>query len=44
MLLKFVDRANELESLKRLYESKNPEFVVMYGRRRMGKTELVKNL
>ena len=42
MLLKFVNRANELENLKRLYESKNPEFVVVYGGRRMGKTELVK--
>lgn len=42
MLLKFVDRANELESLKKLHESKNPEFIVVYGRRRMGKTALVK--
>ena len=42
MLLKFVDRANELENLKKLYESKNPEFVIVYGRRRMGKTELIK--
>jgi len=42
MLLKFVDREDELESLKRLHESRRAEFVVVYGRRRMGKTALIK--
>ncbi|SDM93878.1 hypothetical protein SAMN04487949_2914 [Halogranum gelatinilyticum] len=38
----FVDREAELARLEELYESLNPELAVIYGRRRLGKTELVK--
>jgi hypothetical protein len=42
MALQFVDRAVELEALEERYSSPNPEFFLIYGRRRVGKTELVK--
>lgn len=42
MLLKFINREVELEALEKAYSSKNPEFFVIYGRRRIGKTELIK--
>lgn len=42
-----IGRKEELNHLKKLYESQNFEFLVMYGRRRVGKTtilqEFVKN-
>lgn len=37
----FIGRENEKNVLKRLYESDKFEFVVMYGRRRVGKTRLI---
>ena len=37
----FIGRENEIATLKRLYESDKFEFVVMYGRRRVGKTRLI---
>jgi hypothetical protein len=40
--MEFVDRIEELKALKYAYESKNASFVVLYGRRRLGKTELIK--
>ncbi|EQD29273.1 ATPase domain protein, prokaryote domain protein, partial [mine drainage metagenome] len=40
--MEFVDRVEELKALKYAYESKNASFVVLYGRRRLGKTELIK--
>ncbi|MCU4742344.1 ATP-binding protein [Natronoglomus mannanivorans] len=39
----FVDRTAELERLTSLYESSEAELAVIYGRRRLGKTELVKH-
>ena len=36
-----VGRKEEIELLKRLYESKQAEFLAIYGRRRIGKTYLV---
>ena len=39
----FIDRAEELEFLQERYSKKGFEFIVMYGRRRIGKTELLKN-
>ena len=36
--MEFVDRIEELKALKYAYESKNASFVVLYGRRRLGKT------
>ena len=38
----FVDREAELEELSTRYESERAEFVVLYGRRRLGKSELVR--
>ncbi|WP_435065057.1 ATP-binding protein [Halobaculum sp. EA56] len=39
---RFVDRAAELEQLRDCYESESADLVVMYGRRRLGKSELVR--
>ncbi|MCR5456642.1 MAG: ATP-binding protein [Clostridiales bacterium] len=38
----FVGRTRELEFLNDRYSSQNAELVVLYGRRRIGKTELLK--
>lgn len=35
----FIGRKNELKFLNKCYESNRAEFVVLYGRRRVGKTE-----
>lgn len=37
----FIGRERELDTLKRLYQSDKFEFVVIYGRRRVGKTALI---
>lgn len=42
VVLKFVDRETELASLAEAHASAKPEFFLIYGRRRIGKTELVK--
>ncbi len=39
--LKFIDREREMEILAREWESR-PSFVVLYGRRRVGKTRLLR--
>ncbi len=41
MIMKLIARNREIEELRRLYKSKRSEFVVIYGRRRIGKTFLV---
>lgn len=41
---KIIGRWRELELLKELFESKKSEFIAIYGRRRVGKTYLIKNL
>jgi len=38
----FVDRDVELDQLADCYESETAEFIVIYGRRRLGKSELVR--
>ena len=38
---KFVDRAKELEFLERHFKREEAGFIVLYGRRRVGKTELL---
>lgn len=38
----FIGRKRELNALNNLYASNKFEFVVIYGRRRVGKTELIK--
>ena len=40
--MKIIGRKNEKEKLLRCLNSKNPEFVVVYGRRRVGKTYLIR--
>lgn len=37
----FIGRDNELNALNKLYNSGKFEFVVIYGRRRVGKTALI---
>ena len=37
-----IGRKHEIEELERLYYSDRPEFVAVYGRRRVGKTYLIK--
>ena len=39
--MEFIGRTNELKNLEREYKNKH-SFVVLYGRRRIGKTELIK--
>lgn len=38
----FVDRVEELEYLEKLYEEYSARLLIVYGRRRIGKTELLK--
>ena len=38
----FVGREKELQKLNELYQSDQFEFVVFYGRRRVGKTTLIR--
>jgi len=38
---KFINRKSELEFLEKAYSSNRAEFLVIYGRRRIGKTELL---
>ena len=40
--MKFYNREKELQILEKIYASKNKEFLVLYGRRRLGKTRLLK--
>jgi len=40
--MKFVDRINEMNFLEKEYNKKTSSFVVLYGRRRVGKTRLIK--
>ncbi|MEA1943853.1 MAG: ATP-binding protein [Euryarchaeota archaeon] len=42
MLQQFVDRQNELRLLEDTYEQNKSSLIIIYGRRRIGKTELVK--
>jgi AAA+ ATPase superfamily predicted ATPase len=41
-MAQFVDRDVELDQLTDCYESETADFVVIYGRRRLGKSELVR--
>jgi AAA+ ATPase superfamily predicted ATPase len=40
--MKFINRQAELAKLNELWEQKRSQLVVMYGKRRVGKTELIK--
>jgi AAA+ ATPase superfamily predicted ATPase len=37
----FIDRKNELAVLNERYLRKGAEFIILYGRRRIGKSELI---
>ena len=39
---KIIGRKQEIGELEKLYRSDRPEFVAVYGRRRVGKTYLIK--
>lgn len=39
----FYGRVGELESLQDAYDSRTAEMAIIYGRRRIGKTALIKN-
>ena len=41
---RIIGRKQEIEELNNLYNSGKAEFVAIYGRRRVGKTYLVKEL
>ena len=38
----FINREKELASLESAYTSKDAQFIIVYGKRRVGKTELIK--
>ncbi|MBQ9609454.1 MAG: ATP-binding protein [Lachnospiraceae bacterium] len=40
-MIKLIDRKNELQTLQTEYDKKDSSFVVIYGRRRIGKTTLI---
>jgi len=42
--MRLIGRQNEIEVLKRAYESNRPELITVYGRRRIGKTFLIRNV
>jgi AAA+ ATPase superfamily predicted ATPase len=42
--MEIIGRKAEQEYLERMYDSDRPEFIALYGRRRVGKTFLVKEL
>jgi hypothetical protein len=42
MFKQFVDRKQELEWFEKNYRKKENSFLILYGRRRVGKTELIK--
>jgi AAA+ ATPase superfamily predicted ATPase len=39
--MNFINRTQELTFLQRKYDSDKAEFIIIYGRRRIGKTELI---
>ena len=42
--MEYVGRIDEIKEIKRLELSSRSEFLVIYGRRRIGKTQLVRSL
>ena len=42
--MKFVDRIKEQESLRTALESESSNFIVVYGRRRLGKSTLIRRV
>ena len=42
MFQQFVNRTEELKFLEKMYKEKKANLIILYGRRRIGKTELIK--
>jgi AAA+ ATPase superfamily predicted ATPase len=42
MVMAFIDRERELNALEKYWPTKEPQLIVIYGKRRIGKTELIK--
>ncbi len=42
MIMSFIDRENEIKFLEDRYAQGKPQLIIIYGRRRVGKTELVR--
>lgn len=40
-MTRFVNREEELDRLEKRYDSDSAEFIILYGRRRLGKSELI---
>jgi len=40
--MKFINRERELNALEKLWNKREAQLVVIYGKRRIGKTELIK--
>lgn len=41
MIVRFINREEELSTLERLFHSTKPQLVILHGRRRVGKTKLL---
>jgi len=41
MIVRFVNRKNELSALEKLFEDGRAQLVIVYGRRKVGKTRLL---
>jgi len=41
-VMKFIDRERELTALEKFWKKKESQFIILYGKRRVGKTELIK--
>jgi len=39
--VRFFDREKEIDFLEKKYKEKGFQFIIIYGRRRVGKTELI---
>ena len=42
MIQQFINRKSELKFLEKKYSKKSAQLIIIYGRRRVGKTELIK--
>jgi len=40
-MIRFIDRKRQMHLLKKAWNSDSPQFIVIYGRRRIGKTRLI---
>lgn len=40
--MKFINRTNELSFIQKEFSAEKSSFVIIYGKRRIGKTELIK--